>query len=122
MQRAESMSVPSQSKTTRSNRLGIGCIQPLDESGELHRQRRFESDCRAGNRMSHRQSARVEKHALQAFARERLVEIEIAVLVVARDGMSEMREMYPDLVRAPGLELGLDEAVAGPDALRPENR
>src|SRR4051794_8642396 len=101
MQRAESMSVPSQSKTMRSNRLGIGCIQPLDESGELRRERRFESDCRGRNRMSHRQPARVKKHALQALARERLVQIDIAVLVVARDRMSDMREMYPDLVGAP---------------------
>ena len=55
--------------------------------------------------MDERELPRVQKHTPQSFFRKRLVPGKVAVLVVARERKSEMRQMYPNLVRAAGPQL-----------------
>src|SRR5689334_6239204 len=52
----------------------------------------------------------MEEEALDALLRERAIELEVAILVVAEDRMAGMCEMDADLVRAPGEELELEQA------------
>ena len=49
-----------------------------------------------------RHRVRVQEHAPQAEAFERRVELLVAVALVARDRVAEMRGMHADLMRAPG--------------------
>src|ERR1700693_2848534 len=55
------------------------------------------------------ESARVQEHPLQALLGKRLVPGEIAVLLVAGERESEMRQVYPDLVRPSGMKLGFEQ-------------
>src|SRR5258708_882394 len=63
--------------------------------------------------MRERDLRRVQEHALEAELAQRLVQLEVAVLVVAENGMAKVREVYADLVRAAGEELGFEEAPLG---------
>ena len=55
----------------------------------------------------------MQEHALQALLPEPLVELEVAVLVVAQHKVLEVREVHADLVGAPREELGLDPNELG---------
>src|SRR5450830_1307656 len=126
---AESISVPSQSKTSNSNRLGIfrsqKNIQPRRKQRkstsfpafpphplrplrselfrralgkkdlQLGRQRRLEPQPVAALRMHKCELPGMQEHALQALLGQALVQIEVAVLVVARYGKSKVRELHP---------------------------
>ena len=131
----ESASVPSQSKTTKrisarsdghrfSHRRAP--VEARDVRSELRRQRRLDDHIAAIHRMREADPARVQEHPLQSFPRERPVPREIAVLVVARERKSEVREMNADLVRAAGLELGFEQRLrrigARPHLHAPEDR
>src|SRR5689334_9401802 len=76
--------------------------------------------------MCERHPPRVEEHPPQPSARERAVPREIAVFAVARERVPEMGEVYANLMRAPRLELGLEQrerrVVRRPGALAPEYR
>jgi hypothetical protein len=48
-------------------------------------------------------------------------QLEVAVLVVAEDGVAQVREMDADLVRASGEELGFEEAELRPAMQAPED-
>jgi len=61
--------------------------------------------------MGEANEARVQEHPLQALAREDLVPGEVAVLVVARERKAQMGKMHSDLVRAAGLELGIEQRL-----------
>src|SRR5690606_40204340 len=86
MAAAESISVPSQSNTIKSNCCAIIFlvvnIKPPQELAELRRQRRLERQGLARQRMSHFQLGRMQEHALQAQTLQLLVERKIAVFVV----------------------------------------
>src|SRR2546422_2860894 len=58
-----------------------------------------------GKRMLELQFPCVQEHALQALLRQSSVELEVAVLVIARDRKSEMGEMDADLMGTAGQEL-----------------
>src|SRR5207253_10558730 len=112
----ESASVPSQSKTSSRNSRGMESlsiadarlhfVKASDESREIRRQRRLDGQHSIFGRMRQRQSPGVQEHPLQALFRKRLVPGEVAVLVVARQRKSEMRQMHADLMSAPGRKLG----------------
>src|SRR5215831_17538512 len=112
---AESMSVPSQSKTTRSNRFGIGggLPHPLEEGGKIVGQRRHELDAAAGQRMVERELVGVQEHPLEALPRELPVQREVAVLVVAGDRKPDVREVDADLMRAASGERRFEEREPG---------
>src|SRR5882672_5187799 len=108
---AESNNVPSQSNTINGYRLGIQARKiGAAELQHVPGKRRLERDARAFDRMLERQPARMQEQALHALPRERAVEFEIAVLVIAEDGMPGVREVHADLVRAAGHETQLDQA------------
>src|SRR5262245_61711277 len=52
---------------------------------------------------------RMQEQALQPLLAHRAIELAIAVLLVARDRMSDVCRMHADLVRAPGLDRDLGE-------------
>src|SRR5258708_22037815 len=56
----------------------------------------------------------MQEHPLEPFLAKGLVEREVAILVVAQHRMAEVGEVHADLVRAPGEELGFEQAVFGP--------
>src|SRR5438046_2173569 len=70
--------------------------------------------------MREREPQRMQEQPLQALPRETPVQLEVAVLVVARDRKTEMREMHADLMRAAGLELRFEKAPSGKGPLEPE--
>src|SRR5687767_15151465 len=111
MHAAESISVPSQSKTRRSKRLGISCNNRLEKCGQVLCERCFVCHALTRLRMRDAEPGRMQKHALQSLARKPLVQIEVSVLVVPRDRKPEMREMYPDLVGAAGFQFRFEQAV-----------
>src|SRR6476620_6597124 len=63
--------------------------------------------------MRERQLPRVQEHALEPLPCELPVPREVAVLVVARQRVADMREMDADLVRASSLEFCLQERYRG---------
>src|SRR2546421_10966485 len=63
--------------------------------------------------MNERQLRRMKKHPFQPFLAQALVEVEVAVLVVAQNGMAEVSEVDADLVGAAGEKLRLEQAVIG---------
>src|SRR6185295_5021594 len=63
-------------------------------------------------------SARMQKHALQAGTYQILVQPKISVFVVPRNRITKVREMHADLVRAAGLELGAQQAEFTPRLLQ----
>ena len=67
----------------------------------------------------------MQEHPFQSLPRERLVPREIAVLVVAGQRKSQVREVHADLVRAPRLELGFEQRLRrigiGPHLQAPED-
>jgi hypothetical protein len=69
----------------------MGLREPLQKVRQLGRQWGRISRGFLRQRMDDRQFARVQKHAFQALPRERLVQLEIAVLVVACNGIAQMR-------------------------------
>src|SRR5260370_34178074 len=107
----ESISVPSQSKTIRSNccramriRFVAQFSELVEEVPAFGRQRRVELQGLAGCRMREAQPMRMQEHPLERRPRvrsgKRLVQGEVAVFRVAGDAQPEMREMDPDLMRA----------------------
>src|SRR5258705_12308594 len=117
MAAAESISVPSQSKTSKSNFLVAGLFTRVEagkESLQFWGQRRLELEHGPGHGMHDHGLQRVQEHALQSLPGEQLVEREVAVLVISRNRMLEMREMHADLVCAAGFKLGLDQAETAP--------
>src|SRR5512140_3571018 len=84
---------------------------------QLGRQRRLQLEPLAASRMHECEFPRMQEHALHALFGQALVQLEIAVLVVAHDGKTQMREMHANLMRAPGLELRLQQAVVAAGAL-----
>lgn len=63
---------------------------------------------------------RVEEQPLErTFLPEALVEREIAVFVVAEDGMADARQVHADLVHASGAELELEQRKGGPGSADP---
>ena len=96
----------------------------LEKTLELGRQRRFERHTLAAYRVLDDGLAGVKEHALKAQPRNFLVQCKIAILVIAGNWKSEVREMHADLMRAPGLEFRFEEAEVAPplaqaDALPP---
>src|SRR5262245_29362058 len=53
----------------------------------------------------------VQEHPSESGAWQRLVERKIAVFFVPRDGETDVGELHPDLMRAPGQQLRLEERV-----------
>ncbi len=84
-------------------------VLPRDELRQVGRERRFDRQLAAVDGMREADPVRVQEHPLQPLLGELLVPREIAVLVVAGERKSEMREMDADLMRAPGFELGFEE-------------
>src|SRR5690349_10809953 len=71
---------------------------------QLVGQRRIEQVGRASGVERELHRRRMQEQALEpGLLGEPLVGLAIAVLLVARDRMAEMRRMHADLVRAPGL-------------------
>jgi hypothetical protein len=60
--------------------------------------------------MQELESRRVQEHPLEPALAQRPVQFEIAVAVVGQHRMADVREMHADLVRAPGEELGFQQA------------
>src|SRR5581483_5835928 len=83
----------------------------LEEQVQLGRQGRRETKRRSAGRMCELELRRVQEHALESALRQGTIELEIAVLVVARDRKPEVREMYAYLVGAAGHELRLEQRV-----------
>src|SRR5688500_8267458 len=132
MTRVESMSVPSQSKMTRSYaltppdclsafiglhpRLHRTCLAgnvPASEFGQLARQRRLDANRLAREGMREGERVRVQEHALQPLLAQPLVELEVAVLVVSEHGVAQVGEMHADLMGAAGEQFGLEEREFG---------
>src|SRR6266571_7691331 len=76
--------------------------QGLQETPERLGQRRAKRHRFPGQRMAEFQFSRMQEHALQAAPGQIAVEFEIAVLVVAGDGKTEMSKMHADLMGASG--------------------
>ncbi len=74
--------------------------------------------------MAQHQPARVQHQAPDSLLGERAVELEVAVLVIAQDGMTGVRQVHADLVRAPGQQAQLEQAevVARRQGPRPGDR
>src|SRR4029079_18403977 len=106
---AESIRVPSQSNTSKSNRLGMRSRDIRKKLLKLQRKRRAEGYRSLAHGMRDGQFARVQKHPLQTAPRERPIELEVAVFVVAGDWITQMSKMNADLVSAAGLELRLEQ-------------
>src|SRR5256885_8247920 len=68
------------------------------------------------------QRPRVQKHALEALLRQSPVELEVAVLIIARDRKSEVGEMDADLMGAAGQKLRRQQRVIADFLLLPEDR
>src|SRR6187399_840038 len=114
----ESISVPSQSNTTRSKRLPTqASVQFVHKLLQVGWQRRFNHELGAARRVLEADARGVQKHALETIARELFVELEIAILIVAGNGKAEMREVHADLVRAAGLQLSPQKAEIAPRLL-----
>src|SRR5687768_15254186 len=115
------MSVPSQSKTRRSNRRGIGRGERIEKSRELGCKCCVVGHALTGQWMGDGEAMGVQEHPFEAFTDKSLVQVEIAVLVVAGDRKPKVREVHPDLVRAAGLELRFDQAESRNTALQPDD-
>src|SRR5574338_499728 len=111
---AESMRVPSQSNTTRSNCLAIVPLLIHFQIGEVVRQflsqGRLQGDLPVSQGMAEAQARGMEEHAPQALPFQFLVAGEVAVLVVATQGEALVGEMHPNLMGAAGLEFHLHQA------------
>ena len=62
----------------------------------------------------------MEEHAFQALAPQIAVPFEVAIFVIPGDGVAKMRQMHADLVRPPGVQVGLEQrrtinALPGPE-------
>src|SRR5258706_4912470 len=102
MAAAESISVPSQSKTSRSKFLGtrrLAGIEAGKEDRQLGRQRRFQFERGPGHGVHDHGPERVQEHALQPLPGELLVESEVAVLIVPGDRVFQVSKMHADLMR-----------------------
>jgi hypothetical protein len=78
--------------------------QPREQAFELRGQRRLGPERRTGVRPSERDRGRVQEHAAQPERPHPGVVLAVAVLVVARDGMSRESRMDADLVGASGAD------------------
>ena len=74
--------------------------------GKVRRKLRLDSKGFASGWMDERELPRMEKHPAQSSFCQFVVPGEVTVFIVARERKSEMREMYPNLVRTPGPQLG----------------
>src|SRR5262245_43259637 len=101
---AESISVPSQSNTSRSKRRGMGFIQLPEKRRKIVRQRRLEGEPLAAVRVRDSRLGRMQEHSFERLFLQLFIELEITVLGVARQRKAKMREMHADLVGAPGLQ------------------
>src|SRR5882672_9428049 len=111
MAAAESINVPSQSNTSKSNCLGnarFPCFQRIEKFPQIGRQWRLYCHGAATLRMMDHGPRSMQKHPLESLFRQLLVECEVAIFVVPRDRETHMRKVHADLVRAPGLQLGLE--------------
>src|SRR5512142_2134563 len=75
---AESIRVPSQSKISRSNCLGI---QGIQKSSQVSRQRCLDLQALTADGVIEDEPRRMQEHALEPLLGQPLVEIEVAVLV-----------------------------------------
>src|SRR5208283_375152 len=114
----ESASVPSQSKTRSRNDLGScsaiasayrGRIEAGDKRRKVRRKGRLELELAAGDRMRQRQVPGMQKHALQALLGQGSIPGKVAIFVVAGQREPQMRQMDPDLMRAPCVQLGFEQ-------------
>src|SRR5262245_20757840 len=68
----------------------------------------------------------MQEHAAQArftlASLQSSVQFEVAVLVVARNGKSKMREVHADLMRAPGAQLRLQQRIVADASLEADYR
>src|SRR5712675_3256509 len=96
--------------------------QRLEKARQIFRKRCMQFQCFPGERMHELQFPGVQEHALQALLRQGPVELEVAVLVVARDRKSEMGEMDADLMGPSGQELRRQQREIAESLLSPENR
>src|SRR5712675_1496811 len=96
--------------------------QRLEKARQIFRKRCMQFQCFPGERMREFQFPGVQEHALQALLRQGPVELEVAVLVIARDRKSEMGEMDADLMGAAGQELRRQQRVIADPPPLPENR
>src|SRR5690606_25066724 len=108
---AESIKVPSQSNTTKSNCCGIFLFIYFNKSSKLRRQRRMQFKAFFGKRMAQFQRRCVQEHALQTVAHQAAVQLEIAIFFVAQNGIAQMGQMDSDLVRASRIEDGAEQGV-----------
>ena len=135
MSAVESASVPSQSNTRSRNRRGaasaIGtgvnvAVETCQVRAEIGGQRRGDHDLPAVRRMREADAVRMQKHPFEALLREGAIPGEVAVLVVAGERESEMREMDADLVRTARQELGVEKRerrqMSGPGLHAAEHR
>lgn len=73
----------------------------MQEIGQSRGRWRFESDLPTVGRVRQADFPSVQKHPFQALTGQRLVEIEMAVLVIADDRETEVRQVHTNLVRPP---------------------
>ena len=64
----------------------------------------------------------MQRHAFESGALDIPVQREIAVFFVAEDREPEMRQMDPNLMRAPGLQLGLEQTHFRPARQQAKDR
>src|SRR3954452_12899471 len=115
---AESISVPSQSNTRTSYRPDITCLSPLDhslqgskESLQFRGKRCLYAYRLRTSGMAELQACCVQEHALESLLSQTFVSFQIPVLVIARNRKADMRQMHPDLMRTPGLQFGIQQAI-----------
>ena len=105
----ESTIVPSQSNTIKSKRR----TESFQKFRALNRQRRFERHRATRDRMLEGRCTGVQKHPCQTRginpACDAFVQLEVAVLVVADNRKSEVRQVHANLVRAAGFQVGFEQ-------------
>src|SRR5689334_7805618 len=110
---AESTTVPSQSNTNRSKRLGMRRAHRRrrrcggdQELFQVLGERRFDGDRLTAERMDEAHALSVQEHALQPLLCEGLVQREVSIFIVAYDWKSQVGEVHSNLMSAAGHELG----------------
>src|SRR5215471_4323347 len=114
---AESTRVPSQSNTKRSNRLPIAFgvlrtgVERIQKPSQVDWKWSFHHGGLIGLRVAELDPGRVKEHPLESGARQRLIEREVAVLVVTRDGKAEVGELHTDLMCAASQQFRFEECI-----------
>src|SRR5688500_3795983 len=106
---AESMMVPSQSNTISGYLIGSYQMS-VDELLDVRRQRSFQLDAVSRQGMQESKPARMQEQPPQPLLFQPMIELEVAVLVVAEQRVAGMRDMNPNLVLAAGEQAYFDEA------------